>query len=198
MFLNHQAIDRKVAASTQNQALSALVFLYKEVLDQEFGWLDYLEYAKRPERLPDVFSKNEVRSVLSSLNGVYWIIANILYGSGLRIMESLCLRILDIDFEYRQIIVRNGKGQKDRGTKLPEVLVAPFSYSISGRRSFQGWDCSSWAANLNRRASFPKLAVNCNPTGRPSSVQCRGTDMDGCPVALNKLVNPKNLLKLSP
>lgn len=129
-FLNHLAIDRKVAASTQNQALSALVFLYKEVLDQEFGWLENLEYAKRPEKLPVVFSPEEIKSVLSLMDGIYWIIATILYGSGLRIMETLHLRIMDIDFDYRQIFVRNGKGQKDRGTMLPEILVEPLKKQI--------------------------------------------------------------------
>ncbi len=122
-FLNYLAVGRKVTASTQNQALSAIVFLYREVLDQDFGWLENLEYAKRPEKLPVVFNKNEVKAVLSSLEGINWIIANVLYGSGLRITECTRLRILDIDFDYKQIIVRDGKGQKDRGTMLPEILI---------------------------------------------------------------------------
>ena len=139
-FLNHLAIDRKVAASTQNQALSALVFLYKEVLDQEFGWLENLEYAKKPERIPVVFSKKEVRDVLSSLDGTYWIIANILYGAGLRIMETLRLRIMDIDIEYRQIFVRDGKGKKDRNTMLPELLVKPLEKQIEKVRLLHKMD----------------------------------------------------------
>ncbi len=129
-FLNHLAVDRKVAASTQNQALSAIVFLYREVLEQEFGWLENLEYAKTPERLPVVFSVDEVRSVLTSIDGVYWIVTNILYGSGLRIMECLRLRVLDIDFEYRQIMVRDGKGQKDRSVMLSEILIEPLQKQI--------------------------------------------------------------------
>ncbi len=129
-FLNYLAVNRKVVASTQNQALSALVFLYREVLNQEFGWLANLKYAKRSERITVVFSADEVRSVLSSLDGVYWIMVNILYGAGLRTMETLHLRIPDIDFEYRQTIVRNGKGQKDRSSMLPEILIDPFKKQI--------------------------------------------------------------------
>ena len=130
VFLNYLAVDCKVAVSTQNQALSALLFLYKEVLDQEFGWLVDLEYAKRPEKLPVVFTVDEVRSILSLLDGVNWILANLFYGSGLRIMEALRLRIMDIDFEYRQLIVRNGKGQKDRSVMLPELLVDSLKQQI--------------------------------------------------------------------
>ncbi len=124
-FLNYLAVERKVAASTQNQALSALLFLYRDVLNLEFGWLNNLEYAKKPQKLPIVLTKLEMRSILPSIEGVYWVIANILYGAGLRVMESLRLRMSDIDFDYRQIIIRNGKGQKDRATMLPAILIDP-------------------------------------------------------------------------
>ena len=129
-FLNYLANEVRVTASTQNQALSALVFLYKEVLGSEFGWLQKLEYAKKPERLPVVFTRKEVKSVLACLDGIYWIISNLLYGSGLRLMEVLHLRIQDLDFEYGQIMVRNGKGQKDRVTMLPHLLIRPLSNQI--------------------------------------------------------------------
>src|SRR5437899_5745935 len=102
-FLNDLAVQKRVAASTQNQALSALVFLYREVLGQEIGWLDNLERAKQPERLPVVLTETEVRHVLAHLEGRHWLMASLLYGAGLRLMECSRLRVKDIDFEYRQI-----------------------------------------------------------------------------------------------
>lgn len=119
-FLNHLAVQKKVAASTQNQALSAIVFLYREVLDKEIGWMDNLERAKQPERLPVVLTETEVRHILAHLEGRNWLMASLLYGAGLRLMECLRLRVKDIDFEYCQITVRDGKGNKDRVTMLPE------------------------------------------------------------------------------
>ena len=118
-FLNDLAVNRKVSASTQNQALSALIFLYREVLAKEIGWLDNLERAKLPQRLPVVLTEGEVRDVLSHLDGRYWLMASLLYGAGLRLMECLRLRVKDIDFTYFQITVRDGKGSKDRVTMLP-------------------------------------------------------------------------------
>ena len=121
-FLNHLAVQKKVAASTQNQALSAILFLYKEVLSQEIGWLGNLQKAKKPERLPLVFTREEVRKVLLQLEGTYWLMASLLYGSGLRLMECIRLRVKDVDFRYKQITVRDGKGNKDRVTMLPQKL----------------------------------------------------------------------------
>lgn len=123
-FLNHLAVQKQVSASTQNQALSALVFLYRHVLQQDFDWLENLERAKRPERLPVVLTESEVRHLLAHLDGRNWLMASLLYGSGLRLMECVRLRVKDIDFEYRQITVRDGKGQKDRVTMLPESANA--------------------------------------------------------------------------
>ncbi len=124
-FLTFLAVQRKVSASTQNQALSALVFLYRDVLQNPFEWLDELERAKRPHRIPVVLSRQEVRAVLTYLDGTYWLMTALLYGSGLRIMECVRLRIKDIEFDYHQIIVRDGKGQKDRVTMLPGNLTEP-------------------------------------------------------------------------
>ncbi len=121
-FLNFLANDRNVAASTQNQALCALVFLYDHILDQPFGTLHDLKRAKKPKRLPEVLSKNEVGRVLQNMDGVKKLVVKLLYGTGMRISEVLRLRIRDIDFEYQQIIVRNGKGLQDRVTILPEKL----------------------------------------------------------------------------
>ncbi len=129
-FLNHLAVNRKVVSSTQNQALSALVFLYKEVLGLDFGWLSNLEYAKRSEKIPVVFTQEEAKNVIDLLEGTSFIITMLLYGSGLRVMEALRLRVQDIDFNYRQIFVRNGKGAKDRVTLLPNVLLIPLRQQL--------------------------------------------------------------------
>ena len=124
-FLNHLAGDRHVASATQNQALSALLFLYKEALGQALPWLNGLERAKRPVRLPVVLSEAEVRSLLAQLDGTKWLMASLLYGAGLRLRECLMLRVKDVDFSYHQILVRDGKGGKDRVTMLPEAIVQP-------------------------------------------------------------------------
>ena len=107
-----------MAAATQNQALSALLFLYKEVLGQMLPWLDELERARRPVRLPSVLTREEVQSLLSRMQGAKWLMASLLYGAGLRLTECLKLRVKDVDFEYRQIVVRDGKGAKDRVTMI--------------------------------------------------------------------------------
>lgn len=124
-FLNFLANERKVAASTQNQALSALLFLYKQVLSIELPWLEGVDRARRPARLPVVLTRDEVRAVLAELEGVSWLGANLLYGAGLRVQECMTLRVKDIDFAYGQITVRDGKGQKDRVTMLPEGIKVP-------------------------------------------------------------------------
>ncbi|RKY53585.1 MAG: integron integrase, partial [Candidatus Neomarinimicrobiota bacterium] len=118
-FLSHLAVNRNVAASTQNQALCALLFLYKEVLSQDIGDLGDVIRAKKPKRLPIVLTPEEVRLVLNQFSGVSWLMINLLYGSGLRQMECLRLRVQDIDFSYNQIAVHSGKGDKDRLTMLP-------------------------------------------------------------------------------
>src|SRR5262249_55232047 len=122
-FLSSLAADRNVTASTQNQALSALLFLYRDVLNQPLEWLDGVVRAKNPARLPVVFTRQEARALLVRLEGTKWLVATLLYGTGMRILECLRLRVKDIDFGYRQIIVRDGKGAKDRVTVLPASLV---------------------------------------------------------------------------
>ena len=121
-FLSYLAVERKVSASTQNQALSALLFLYKHVLEQKLEWLDDVVRAKRPVRLPVVLTQQEVRSLLGAMKGLNGLIARLIYGTGMRKMECLRLRVSDVDFDYGQIIVRCGKGNKDRITLLPESL----------------------------------------------------------------------------
>jgi integron integrase len=124
-FLTHLAADAKVGASTQNQALQALLFLYRQVLGMELPWLDNVTRARRAKRLPVVLSAAEVRLVLSHIDGTSWLIASLLYGSGLRLMEAHRLRVKDLLLERGEIIVRDAKGGKDRVTVLPESLVAP-------------------------------------------------------------------------
>jgi integron integrase len=123
-FLTSLAVESKVAASTQNQALSALLFLYREVLEQRVPWLDDLVYAKRPHRLPVVLTPEEVRAVLAEIHGVPRLMAILLYGAGLRLLECARLRVQDLDIARNQIVVRSGKGNKDRLTTLP-VAIKP-------------------------------------------------------------------------
>ncbi len=129
-FLTYLAVERTVAASTQNQALAALLFLYKEVLKINLPWLEEFTPAKKSERVPVVLTKEEVKLVLEQLKGTNWIIANLLYGSGLRLIEALRLRVKDLDFGYRQITVRDGKGGNDRFTVLPTKLIEPLQKQI--------------------------------------------------------------------
>jgi integron integrase len=123
-FLTHLAVHGKVAASTQNQAKAALLFLYREVLAVELPWLDNVEQAKVPKRLPVVLNRDEIQAILSRLTGTQWLIASLLYGTGMRIMECLRLRVQDVDFTRHEILIRDGKGFKDRVTMLPVSLVA--------------------------------------------------------------------------
>lgn len=123
-FLSHLASDRHVSASTQNQALSALLFLYRAVLARDLGELPSLVYAKRSRRLPVVMTRDEVRAVLGRLSGPKWLVAALLYGSGLRLLEGLRLRVKDVDFASKQLVVRSGKGDRDRVTMLPRMVVA--------------------------------------------------------------------------
>lgn len=129
-FLTHLATDRNVAAATQGQALAALLFLYQQVLAQELPWLDGVVRARRPKRLPVVLSRQEVRAVLGHLRGDHWLVAGLLYGSGLRLMEALRLRVKDLDLEQRVLLVRDGKGSKDRVTVIAESLRVPLRVQL--------------------------------------------------------------------
>jgi integron integrase len=129
-FLTHLAVFGKVSASTQNQAKSALLFLYKEVLGEELPWLDNIETAKRPARLPVVLTVDEVKAILDGVEGTGGLILQLLYGTGMRILECLRLRVKDVNFIKKEIVVREGKGFKDRVTMLPESLVAPLQVHL--------------------------------------------------------------------
>ncbi len=119
-FLTYLALQKHVSASTQNQALSAILFLYREVLKVDGLHLDLAVRARRPERLPVVLTRQEIRAILDLMTGMSRLVASLLYGSGLRLLECLTLRVKDVDFDRNEIVVRDGKGQKDRVTMLPE------------------------------------------------------------------------------
>jgi integron integrase len=129
-FLSHLAIQGQVAASTQNVARCALLFLYRQVLHIDLPNIDHVELAKRPARLPLVFSRQEIKTLLGQMDGIQHLMACLLYGSGLRLMECLRLRVKDIDFDYQQITIRDGKGRKDRLTLLPPSLISHLKYQI--------------------------------------------------------------------
>lgn len=122
-FLNYLAVQRKVSASTQNQALSAIIYLYNKILNKDIGWLEDIVRAHKSKRLPVVFTKGEVKEIFKNLSGIPKLVCSLLYGAGLRLGEALSLRIKDINFEYKQIIIRDAKGEKDRITTLPEVII---------------------------------------------------------------------------
>ncbi len=133
-FLSHLATDGNVSASTQNQALSALLFLYREVLGIALPWMDTMVRAKRPQRLPSVLTRSEVVLVLERMEGTYGLMARLLYGTGMRLMECCRLRVKDVDFGQREILIREGKGAKDRVTMLPASLIQPFQEHLAKRR----------------------------------------------------------------
>jgi site-specific recombinase XerD len=137
-LLSHLAVVRKVSASTQNQALAALLFLYQKVLAVDLPWLRDVVRAKPSRHLPVVSTHKEVRAVLARLADEYWLIGSILYGGGLRLQEALQLRVKDVDFDLRQIVVRDGKGSKNRVTILPEAVVEPLQRHLEIVRARHG------------------------------------------------------------
>jgi len=139
-FLTALAVDRHVSASTQNQALAAILFLYRDVLQHDPGWLDDVVRAKRGERLPVVLTRPEVEALLAALDGVVWIMAMLLYGSGLRLMECLRLRVKDVGFTRSEILVREGKGNKDRATMLPGAVKDALTRNLAGVRRLHDRD----------------------------------------------------------
>lgn len=161
-FLSHLAIDGHVAASTQNQAFSALLFLYQHVLDRKLEFIDGVERVRRPPKLPVVFTPAEARAVLAHLKGDYRLMAHLLYGSGLRLLECLRLRVKDIDFGYRQITVREGKGMRERITILPDRLIRPLQTHLARVKELHQQDLArgGGAVYLTHalRRKYPKAA----------------------------------------
>jgi len=163
-FLTHLAVKEKVSASTQNQALSALLFLYRHVLGRPIGDLGEVIRARKPKRLPVVLTREEVKAILGSLTSDKWLMASLMYGSGLRLMECLRLRIQDIDFARNEIIVRDGKGAKDRRTMLPESLKRPLEEHLRNVRAIHqldladGWGRVQMPEALDRK--YPNAPVD--------------------------------------
>jgi len=147
-FLNHLVGERHVAAATQNQALAALLFLYKEVLAQPLPWLENIEHARRPVRKPTVLTRAEAQSLLARLQGTKWLMASLLYGAGLRLRECLTLRVKDVDFGYRQILVRDGKGGKDRVTMLPGPPVGPLQAHLVRAKALHEQDIADGCGDV--------------------------------------------------
>ncbi len=141
-FLSRLATQGRVAASTQNQAFSALLFLFREVLKRDLERLDQVDRAKRPTRLPQVLTRPEVSTILGHLRGTLWLMASLMYGSGLRLLECCRLRVKDVDFARHEITVRDGKGAKDRVTMLPARLVDPLRRHLERTRRFHQQDLS--------------------------------------------------------
>jgi integron integrase len=142
-FLSALATERNVAASTQNQALSALLFLYREVLGVDLPWMENVVRAKRPRRVPTVLSQEEVRRLLAAMDGRPRLLASLLYGTGMRLMECLRLRVKDVDFGRSEVTVRDGKGGKDRRTMLPCSLVEPLQHEIERARVLHQQDMAA-------------------------------------------------------
>jgi site-specific recombinase XerD len=142
-FLTHLAVDRGVASSTQNQAKSALLFLYREVLGVQLPWLDEIVGAKTARRLPVVLTPSEVRSLLLELSGTMGLVAALLYGTGMRLLEALRLRAKDVGVERREILVRDGKGGKDRVTVLPENLILPLQQQMARSKALHDRDLAA-------------------------------------------------------
>ena len=129
-FLTFLAVDRKVSPSTQNQALQSILFLYSQILKKPVGWISEYQRPRRASHIPAVFSRSEVKLILENVTGIQWLILSLLYGAGLRLSECLRLRINDIDFDYKQIIIHDGKGHKDRVSLLPERLISHLKTQI--------------------------------------------------------------------
>jgi integron integrase len=161
-FLTHLAVRGNVAAATQNQALNAILFLYRQVLKIDMPWLGKIERAKKPARLPVVLSRAEVKRLLAQLEGTPWLMTSLVYGSGLRLMECVRLRVKDVDFHYRQLIVRDGKGQKDRVTTLPEVLIEPLRTHLARVRQLHEQDLADGFGRVYLPFALEKKYPNAN------------------------------------
>jgi integron integrase len=148
-FLTWLATDGQVSASTQRQALAAILFLYQQVLGIEIGWVDGIVRAKQPQRLPTVLTVDQTAAVLANTSGTPGLVLRLLYGAGLRLMEGLQLRVKDVDLKQRQVIVRGGKGDKDRVTVLPAALVAPLAELLEQRRAWHQLDTIAGRASVD-------------------------------------------------
>jgi len=176
-FLSHLAVNRDVAANTQNQALNALVYLYREVLERPLQHIQGVTRAKKPQHIPVVLTRGEVANVLSHMEGRYWLIACLLYGSGLRLIESVRLRVMDLDFDRQAIFVRNGKGAKDRVVTLASELIEPLMRHLETVRTTHERDLAAGFGEVYLPYALERKSPNANrewkwqyvfPSGRRS------------------------------
>jgi integron integrase len=174
-FLSHLATHGHVSSSTQNQALSALLFLYREVLEQNLPWMDDVIRAKKPQRLPVVLSKQEVVKILACMQGTHGLIARLLYGTGMRIMECCRLRVQDIDFDRGELLIRNGKGAKDRVTMLPNTLIEPLKAHLAWRKALFDEDSAKGMAEVFLPDALDKKYVNAATSWVWQYVFCSGS-----------------------
>jgi integron integrase len=216
-FLDDLAVRGRVAASTQNQALSALLFLYREVLKTELPWVGEFTPAKRPQRVPVVLTRDEVRLLLAEMEGTFQLIAQLLYGSGLRLLEALRLRVKDLDFGHRQIVVREGKGAKDRLTTMPDTVRATLERHLQRVRLLHDEDLAAgygevwlpsalahkfpraprewswqWVFPAARRSMDPRSGLTARHHLSERSLQ-RAVDLAARRAHLTKLVTPHTL-----
>jgi integron integrase len=211
-FLTHLAVERNVSASTQNQAKSALLFLYKEVLGVDLPWLDNVTQAKTPKRLPVVLTQAEVQAILTRLDGSMWLIVSLLYGSGLRVMECLRLRVKDVDVARREILVREGKGFKDRVTMLPVSLVEPLKQHLLKVQALHSEDLAlghgevfmpmaldkkypSGGKSWSWQYVFPSIKLSVDP--RSNKIRRHHADEKTVQRAVKKAVNLAGIVKLA-
>jgi integron integrase len=209
-FLTHLAIEGKVAASTQNQAKAAVLFLYRQVLNQELPWLENVEQAKVSRRLPVVLTVNETRALLDRLKGIHRLQANLLYGTGMRLMEVMRLRVKDIDFERKEILIRDGKGAKDRVTMLPVSLADLLQRHLQTVKALHDDDLQAGYGNvylpnaLERKYSnasrewawqyvFPATQVSVDP--RSGITRRHHLDEKGLQRAMKQAVRDSGLVK---
>lgn len=172
-FLSYLATDGHLSASPQNQALSALLFLYKKGLQVELPWMDEIVRAKRPARVPIVMTKSEVARVLKCLQGKHWLMASFLYGSGLRLTECLRLRVQDIDTEYLQLTIRDGKGNKDRRTILPDSLLPHIEHQLDFVRGLMERDIEEGENGAITLTPLVLRAPSRTPSGNRESTSVR-------------------------
>jgi len=161
-FLTHLAVEKSVAASTQNQAFSALLFLYQRVLDRRLDFIDNVQRVSRPAKIPVVFTRAEAHAVLKRLHGENQLMAELLYGSGLRLMECVRLRVKDIDFGYNQITMRDGKGQRQRVTLLPQRLKRPLQLHLVHVRALHQRDLASGGGKVHLPFALERKYPNAN------------------------------------
>jgi integrase len=166
-FLTMLATQRHVSASTHNQALSAILFLYRQVLGVELPWMQDLQRPGPTRRIPAVLTPGEVQALLSTLDGAPGLVARLLYGTGMRLMEALRLRVKDVDFDRNVIVVREAKGNKDRVVMLPQSLASPLRAQLAEARTH--WRPAAWIAAFQRTPSVTALPPTCCSAARISA-----------------------------